>query len=101
MALLNNVKAVLRVTHNALDDAEIKPLIEAAKMELEVAGVVNIKEDDPLVERYVTAYCKAHFGYDNPDAARLEAVANSLKNTLTQLEKYKTPDPAKDGDIDG
>lgn len=86
--LLETVKKNLRVTHSALDDAEIVPLIEAAKKELAIAGVVTAKEDDPMIIRAVTAYAKAHFGYDNPDAERFERVFNSLKSTLSQVGEY-------------
>lgn len=101
MPLLELVKKALRVSHNALDEAEITPLIEAAKKELSIAGVVTINEADPLVIRYVSAYVKAHFGYDNPEAERFERIANSLKNTLTQITEYNTaqtaPDPVEGG----
>lgn len=95
--LLDTVKKAIRITHSALDDAEIVPLIEAAKKELSVAGVVKVNEDDPLIVRAVTAYAKAHFGYDNPDAERFERVFNSLKNTLSQLGEYTAKDGGKGG----
>jgi hypothetical protein len=86
--LLDKVKKALRVNHAALDEAEITPLIEAAKAELVIAGVVTVKDDDPMICRYVTAYVKAHFGYDNPEAERFERIADSIKNLLTQVRAY-------------
>lgn len=96
--LLDTVKKALRVSHNELDDAEIVPLIEAAKKELAIAGVVTVDEADPMIVRAVTAYAKAHFGYDNPEAERFERVFNSLKSTLSQVGEYNTE---KEGGADG
>lgn len=88
--LLALVKKNLRVSNNKLDDDEIVPLIEAAKKELAIAGVVTVDEADPMIRRAVIAYAKAHFGYDNPEAERFERVFNSLKNLLSQVGDYTT-----------
>lgn len=88
VTLLETVKKALRVTHSGLDEAEIQPLIDAAKKELEVAGVTNMLESDPLIIRAVTVYCKAHFGYDNPESEKFLSSFNSLKNTITQVGAY-------------
>lgn len=88
--LLALVKNNLRVSNNKLDDDEIVPLIEAAKKELAIAGVVTVDEADPMIRRAVIAYAKAHFGYDNPEAERFERVFNSLKNLLSQVGDYTT-----------
>lgn len=95
--LLEAVKKNIRITHNALDDAEIVPLIQAAEKELESVGVA-VDEADPLIARAVTTYVKAHFGYDNPDAERFERVFNSLLNKLSQMGEYAA---AKDGGAGG
>lgn len=86
--LLETVKKALRVTHSGLDEAEIVPLIEAAKKELQVAGVTQVDEGDPLIIRAVTVYCKANFGYDNPDSEKFQNAFNSLKNTISQVGAY-------------
>ena len=88
--LLALVKNNLRVSNNKLDDDEIVPLIEAAKKELAIAGVVTVDEADPMIRRAVIAYAKAHFGYDNPEAERFERVFSSLKNLLSQVGDYTT-----------
>jgi hypothetical protein len=88
VALLDTVKKALRVNNAALDEAEIVPLIEAAKKELAIAGVVMIDEDDPMIIRAITTYAKAHFGYDNPEAERFERIFASIRNTLSQLGEY-------------
>lgn len=84
------VKKNIRVSNSALDNDEIVPLIEAAKRELAIAGVVTVDEADPMIRRAVIAYAKAHFGYDNPDAERFERVFNSLKDLLSQVGDYTT-----------
>ena len=95
--LLDTVKKALRVSHSALDGAEIVPLIEAAKKELEIAGVVTVDESDPMIVRAVTAYAKAHFGYDNPEAERFLMVFNSIKNLLSQVGDYTEKEGGADG----
>lgn len=96
--LLEMVKANIRVSHRKLDSAEVVPLIEAAKKELAIAGVVTVDESDPMIQRAVIAYAKAHFGYDNPEAERFERAFNSLKNLLSQAGDYTTK---KEGGADG
>ena len=91
MTLLEHAKAAARVSHAALDEAEIMPLIDAAKKELAITGIVKLDEDDPLIIRAVTAYVKAHFGYDNPEAEKFERTFCSLRNTMSQLSEYTTP----------
>lgn len=88
MELLEHVKKSLRITHNGLDEAEILPLIEAAKKELSIAGVKNLAEDDSLVRRAIIVYVKANFGYDNPDSEKFSKSFESLKATLTQTGGY-------------
>jgi hypothetical protein len=90
VALLEKVKTALRVSNSALDEAEIVPLIEAAKMDLHLAGVAMLNDDDPLIARAVTVYVKWHFGYDNPEAEKFELIYESLKNKLTQAGEYNT-----------
>lgn len=87
--LLNDVKDVLRVSGNALD-TEIQDLIDAAKVDLQLSGVhpSRIIEADPLIKRAVTVYCKAHFGWDNPEAERFEQSYNMLKAHLTLSAEY-------------
>ena len=76
MALLDDIKKSLRVTTDALD-AEVDMLIGAALYDMERVGVnpALLDADDlenPYVKSAVTAYCKAHFGYDNTEATRFD-----------------------------
>ena len=90
MAMLDDVKVVLRITHNATD-SEINDLIASARQDLLLAGVIASKANsntDPLVKRYIVTYSKAHFGMDNPDHDRLVAAADKLKMHLALAGDY-------------
>jgi hypothetical protein len=91
LSLINKVKTSLRVTHNSLN-GEIQDLIDAAKSDLELSGVEVIDETDSLIIRAVTVYCKANFGWDNPDMLKFQQSYDSLKNHLTMSEDYKAGD---------
>lgn len=61
--MLESAKLALRVTTDAYDE-EIERLIEAAKMDLGIAGVEIQcqKLPDPLVKTAILTYVKLHFG---------------------------------------
>lgn len=70
MALLNDVKMSLRVTTDAYD-SEIEDLIDSAKLDLQIAGVlesvtVSTADMDKAVVTAIKTYCKLHFGTPNP-----------------------------------
>ena len=79
MALPDDIKKALRVTTDALD-GEVETLIGAALYDMRRVGVnPALLECDAggnlgnaFVKQAVTAYCKAHFGYDVPEADRLD-----------------------------
>ena len=68
MALLDDVKMALRVSTNAYDD-ELTDLIESAKLDLGIAGVVLPASLDSICNTAIKTYCKMNFGnpsnYDN------------------------------------
>jgi len=91
MALLDDIKARLRVTTDDLGIVgEVQDLIDAAKADLALAGIAEDKiiETDPLIKRAITTYCKANFGYDNPDADRLNESYEMLKQHLSLAQDY-------------
>ena len=88
MDILNRVKTALRLTTTTFDEAEVKPLIEACKLDLELAGVVAIDEDDPLIDRAIVLYAKAHFG-NMEGAERFAEAYESLKIRLAFSEEYR------------
>ena len=85
--MLGKAKKALRVTHTALDE-EINDLIEAAKYDMKISGVVKQDEKDPLIIRAIITYCKANFGYDNADSEKLKASYESLKSHLSLCGEY-------------
>jgi len=90
--MLAEVKPALRVTTNEFD-AEIQGLIDAAIADLILSGVIPEKAQsttDPLIKRAVVTYCKAHFGYDNPDADRFARAYDLLKQHLSLAEDYNS-----------
>lgn len=96
MALLEDVKLALRITSSAFN-SEIEDIIGAAKADLKLSGVAETKaedEDDPLIKRTIIVYCKAHFGYDNPEAERFQQSYDMLKAHLTLSQEYTTGDGA-------
>ncbi len=81
--MLEKVKLALRISGNIYNN-EIQQLINACKKELELAGIAssNINESDVMIIQAITYYCKANFGYDNPDAERFQKSYESLKSFL-------------------
>lgn len=91
MALLSDVKTALRISETTTDfDGEIQDLIDAAKTDLGLSGVMSEKviDTDPLIKRAVIVYCKANFGYDNPDAERFHRAYDLLKTHLSLSVDY-------------
>ncbi|QNG60387.1 DNA-packaging protein [Bacillus sp. PAMC26568] len=91
--MLPDVKTALRIT-NAAFDSEIEDLIAAARHDLTLSGVSQgianaVENVDPLIKRAIITYCKANFGYDNPDADRFTASYNMLKSHLSLAGDYK------------
>lgn len=81
MALIDDMRLALRVTTTDFD-SEINTLIEAARYDMERTGVnpaLLAKEAETgniansFVKQAIAAYCKAHFGYDNPESEQLDA----------------------------
>ena len=51
-------------------------------------GGIKIIDGDALIERAVITYCKAHFGYDNPEAERFEESYIKMKQHLMLYGDY-------------
>lgn len=89
---LKEIKKVLRISETTTAyDEEVMSLIVAAHRDLELSGVAPDKAsdtDDPLIKRAITLYCKANFGWDNPDADRLQKSYDMLKAHLTLAGDY-------------
>ena len=115
MALLEDIRKSLRVTTDTRD-SEVSMLVAAALYDMERVGVnPALLEVDPetgdiangFVKHAVTAYCKAHFGYDVPEAARFDDsyrrivcdLLNSAEN-IAAMEPEPEPEPEPEGEGD-
>lgn len=88
--MLQSVKLSLRISNNALDD-DISELIEEARHDLMLSGISSEKandHDDPLIKRAIKTYCKANFGFDNPDGKRFQLSYEMLKQHLSLAGDY-------------
>jgi uncharacterized phage protein (predicted DNA packaging) len=89
--MLNEVKLALRITHIAFD-ADVLDLIAEARADLMLSGISSVKandDSDPLIKRAIKTYCKANFGFDNPDAERLQQSYEMIKQHLSLAGDYK------------
>lgn len=108
--MLEDVKTILRISNNAYD-VEIEDLIEAAKIDLKLSGVnidktvtetytpepteetpepepVDVEVMDPLIKRAIIVYVKANFGWNNPDAEKLQQSFRMLETHLALSQEY-------------
>ena len=92
--MFDDVKQALRISaSNTAFDDEVQNLIDAARLDLQQAGVsktvIDQSEIDPLIKRAVITYAKANFGYDNPEADRFNDAYIMLKQHLSLYGDYK------------
>lgn len=109
MALVDDIRKSLRVTTDSLD-GEIEMLIGAALYDMERVGVnpaLLVEGDDmnPFVKHAVTAYCKAHFGYDVSEAERFDdsyrrIVCDLLNSAENIAAKEDDPEPEPDPELE-
>ena len=83
--MLEMVKLALRIVTDAFD-AEISMLIDAALLDLGVAGVTP-PTGDALVNMAVTTYCRLHFG-EPEDYERLKRSYDEQKAQLSMATGY-------------
>ena len=83
--MLDSVKMSLRISNTAYD-IEVQNLIDAAKMDMELVGIVttSIVDTDILIKRAIITYVKANFGLNNPDAEKLQMSYEMIRNHLSQ-----------------
>lgn len=84
--MLDKVKMALRIKTDALD-AELADLIEAAKLDLGIAGVVLPATMDAICARAIITYCKMSFGLPE-DYDRLKASYDEQKAQLSSATGY-------------
>ena len=84
--VINSIKLALRITTDAFD-AELTDLMNAALLDMGIAGVTNDSTSDPLVLRAVITYCKLHFGQPD-DYDRLKRSYDEQKAQLATATGY-------------
>ena len=84
--MLEKVKLALRITTDAFDE-EINDLIAAAQADLGIAGVNAVADADPLLDRAIVTYCRAHFGQPD-DYDRIKKAYDEQKAQLQMATGY-------------
>ena len=88
--MLDLVKKALRIMTDACDD-ELNILIEAACMDLGIAGVIEdaaiTNSNDALIQRAIITYCKMNFGLPE-DYDRLKSSYDEQKAQLATSTGY-------------
>lgn len=86
--MLAKVKLALRVTTNAYD-TDLQGLIDAAQIDMGIAGVVLPATLDAVCERAIITYCKVHFlGLSDDEWDRLKASYDEQKSQLVTATGY-------------
>lgn len=86
MAIIDKVKMALRISNNAYNE-ELTDLINAAKLDLGVAGVEVPAVLDELVTRAIITYCKMSFGIPE-DYDKLKDSYDEQKAQLSNASGY-------------
>lgn len=85
-ALIKSAKLALRITTDAFDD-QVSDLLEAALLDLGVAGVVVPDTIDAIVKQAAITYVRLHFGQPD-DYDRLKASYDEQKAQLSMCSGY-------------
>lgn len=88
ITLLEKTKLALRVTVGNYD-TELSDLIDAAQLDLGIAGVTLPAPLDAICERAVITYCKIHFSaLTDGEFSRLKASYDEQKAQLSTATGY-------------
>lgn len=84
--MLEKVKLALRIVTDAYD-SELTSLIDAARLDLGIAGVTLPSEIDAICQFAIITYCKCNFGSPD-DYNRLKAAYDEQKAQLSMATGY-------------
>lgn len=90
-AILAKVKTSLRIAQSVTAyDQELTDIIEAALLDLGIAGVANVDVSDKLIIRAITSYARLHFGTpgDYGDWDKLKAIYDEQKAQMSTSSIY-------------
>lgn len=85
--MLEKIKLSLKIKSKLFDD-DIKDLIDEAKADMNISGISNIKDDDPLIRQAIKTYCKAKFWADNKDSEKYQLSYELLRDHLSLCGEY-------------
>lgn len=77
-AIIDVVRDALRRTSIALDETELKPLIEAAKMDLFGSGVGIVDDADPLIQSAIRLFVLAMIEKDERQWQFYQTIKNHI-----------------------
>lgn len=83
--ILDVVRTALRRKTKALDDTELTPMIEAAKIDLMRAGVSIVSDRDPLTQMAIRLYCQWMVERD----PTTKVFYDDLKNGMALDRRYR------------
>lgn len=86
--ILDVVRTALRRKTKALDDDELRPMIEAAKIDLSSAGVSIVSDRDPLTQMAIRLYCQWMVERDPVT----KGFYDDLKNGMAMDGRYRSED---------
>ena len=86
MDILSAVKMALRISTNAFD-MQLQDLVEAAKLDLGIAGVVLPSTMDAIVRTAIITYVRLHFGQPD-DYDQLKRSYDEQKAQLSTATGY-------------
>ena len=86
MAMIDDVKMALRISTQSFDN-ELSDLIDAAKLDLGIAGVEVPSTIDAIVKKAIITYCKMSFGLPE-DYEKLKASYDEQKAQLSNATNY-------------
>lgn len=89
MAMIDKVRTALRISTKDNEDIneELNDLIEAAKQDMGIAGVLVPEDMDAIVQRAIITYCKMSFGLPE-DYDRLKRSYDEQKAQLSNATGF-------------
>lgn len=86
--MLEKVKVALKITTNDFD-SELSDMINAATLDLGLAGIINTLQTDALVIRAICTYCRLNWG-SPADYDKLKASYDEQKAQMSMSSLYNT-----------
>lgn len=87
ITILDKIKTDLRISHTALDD-DLNDQISACLSDLQVCGIQDPSESDPLIINVIKLWCRANYTDDPERAAAYQARYDAMKACLMMAEGY-------------